>query len=326
MAVLRLTDVIVPEVFARYLTEDSIKLTTFFRSGILATSPQINQFVGAGGTTLNMPFWQRLTGAFQAIQSNYTITTDKATTSKMVARRLLYANAWRAEELASALSGENAMAAIGAMVTQWMDEQMQIVLIAEIRGIVDDNEDNDSSDLVNDISTDGTATDSNKISASAVIDTYALMGDASDFPAIAMHSVPYFKLVNANLITFEPNSTQNIGFGTYMGMTVIVNDQLYKEAQGSNTQYWTILFRISSVAFGESAQGITPVETDRQALQSEDILIIRRQFAMHPVGFKWIENSVSGEMPTVNELQYAGNWDRVYEKKNCGFVVLKTNG
>jgi len=326
MAVLRLTDVIVPEEFAQYITEESVKLTTFFRSGILAIDPKVAGFLAGGGTTFNMPFWQRLTGAAQAIQSDYTITTDKTTTSKMVARRLLYGNGWSSEELASVLAGDNAFNAMRDMVDQWWDEQMQIILLATMRGIVDDNEDNDSSDLVNDISTNGTVTAANRISSDAFIDTYALLGDKSDFVAVGMHSVPYFKLVKDNLITFTATSAQDIGFGTYLGLTVIVNDQIYKEAQGSNTQYWTFLFRAGSIGFGESAANITPVEIDRTAAKSEDNLFTRRQFAMHPMGFKWIENSVADDMPTVNELQYAGNWDRVMDKKLCGFVTLKTNG
>jgi hypothetical protein len=326
MTVLRLADVIVPEVFARYITEDSVKLTTLYRSGILAPLDILNQFLAGGGTIVNVPFWQRLTGNAQAIQTNYTITTDKTTTSKQVARRMLFANGWSAEELASALSGENAMQAITAMVDQWWDEQLQLALLAVVRGIIDDNEDNDSADLVNDISTSATVSASNKISSDAVIDTFAKKGDMSNFKVIAMHSVPYFKLVKDNIITFEPESEQDIGFGTYLGMTVIVNDQIYKEDQGSNKQYWTILFEPGAFGWGESAQGITVVETDRTANKSEDLLFTRRQFSIHPRGWKWIENSVTGDMPTMTELTYAGNWDRVFEKKNTGIAVLKTNG
>ena len=47
---------------------------------------------------------------------------------------------------------------------------------------------------------------------------------------------------------------------------------------------------------------------------------------MHPMGYKWIENSVASDMPTKSELEEAGNWDRVFNKKNTGFVILKTNG
>jgi len=326
MAVARLSDVIVPEVFSRYITEDSVKLTSFYRSGILQPSSEMVAFLNGGGTTLNVPFFQRLTGAAQAIQSDYTITTDGVTTSKQVARRLLFGNGWSAEELASALSGENVMQNITAMVDQWWDEQLQLALLAVIRGIIDDNEDNDDGDLVNDISTDGTVGSTNRVSSDAVIDAAMLLGDLSGYTAIAMHSVVYTRLLKQNLIDNEPTNTQNIGWGTYLGLSVIVNDQLYTETQGSNTQYWTFLFKPGACLWAESAEGITVVETDRNAAKSEDLLFTRRQFLIHPVGWKWIENSVDDDMPTMNELQYAGNWDRVFNKKNTGVAVLKTNG
>lgn len=327
MAVLRLSDVIVPEEFTRYLTEDSIKNTTLYRSGILQTDAMLNSFLNGGGTTLNVPHWQRLTGGAQAIQSNYTITTDKTTTAKQVARRLLFGNGWSAEELTSALSGENSMAAIEGMVDQWWDEQLQLCLLAVIRGIVDDNEDNDSADMVNDISTDKTVSSANYASSDAIIDTYAKLGDAASFNIIFMHSVVYYRMAKNDLLddTVRP-SAQDLGFGTYLGMSIVVNDQLYKEDQGSNKQYWTILAKPGAFGWGESAQGITVVETDRTANKSEDYLYTRRQFVIHPVGWKWIENSVSDDMPTMVELTYGGNWDRVFDIKNTGIAILKTNG
>ena len=326
-SVTRLSDVIVPEVYSRYLTEDSIKRSTLYRSGILTTDARLNAFVAGGGTTFNIPFFQRLSGDPQAIQSSTTIETKKVTTSKMVARRLLFAKAWSAEELASALSGENVMDAISAMVDEYWEWNMQRILFAGIKGVIADNIDNDSGDLVKDITTSGTPAAANKISADEVINTVALMGDHGDkLAAIAMHSVPYYTLVKANLIDFEPNNTQNIGFGTYMGKTVFVSDQLTPDTDGSNSEYWTLLFKPGAIAYGESANGITPVELDRTASTSTDALYTRRQFIMHPQGFKWVENSVADDMPTRSELEEAGNWDRVFEQKNCGFAVLISNG
>jgi hypothetical protein len=330
-AVLRLTDVIVPEVFADYITEESITKTSFFRSGILRPSEEINQKIAGGGTTFNMPFWQRLSGDAQAVQSNTSIDVKKTTTSKMVARRLMFAKGWSAEELASALAGEDAMGAITEMVDQYWEEQLQGFLLSTIKGVIDDNEDNDSGDLVNKVfaeSGDGLTAPaaSNKISSDNVIDTYSLLGDASSkFTAIAMHSTPYYELAKLNLITFEPTNTQDIGWGTYLGMTVLVNDQMTSETVDSFTVYWTVLFQPGAFGWGESANGITPVETNRNSAKSEDQLFTRRQFAMHPHGFKWVETSVADDMPTKAELEQGGNWDRVMEKKNCGFVVLKSN-
>jgi len=204
---------------------------------------------------------------------------------------------------------------------------MQRVMFAIIKGVIADNVDNDSGDLVYDVTTSGTPAAANKISSTAVIGGHGLLGDAAgDFTAIAMHSTPYYQLITLNLIDFEPTNTQNLGFGTYMGLSVIVTDELTADTDGSNSVYWNILFKPGAIGYGESASGIVPVETDRVVLDGEDVLVTRRQFTMHPLGFKWLETSVGGEMPTRSELEESGNWDRVYDKKNCGLVVVKTNG
>lgn len=323
---IRLSDVVVPEVYSRYLIQDSIKTTAFYRSGILEVDPVLAGFLDRGGEQFNIPFWNRDTSDPQAVQSGTQILTSKLTTSKMVGRRLLFAKGWSAEELASALSGEDAFAAIQTTVDRYWDESMQKVLFNTVKGVLGDNDDNDSGDLIKDITTTGTPGASNKISASAIIDTYALMGDLADFSAIAMHSTPYYALVNANLIDFEPTSTQNIGFGTYMGLTVVVCDQLTPDTDGSNKEYLTLLFKRGAVRYAESGKGITPVEIDRKADYSEDRLFTRRQFIMHPYGFAWTETSVNEDMPDLREIREAGNWNRVFSKQNCGFAALITNG
>jgi hypothetical protein len=56
-AVIRLSDVVVPEVYSRYLIQDSIKTTNFYRSGILEVDPVLSGFLDGGGETINIPFW-----------------------------------------------------------------------------------------------------------------------------------------------------------------------------------------------------------------------------------------------------------------------------
>lgn len=322
---IRLSDVVVPEVYSKYLIQDSIKTTAFYKSGILEVDPMLVNFLANGGEQINIPFWNRDTSDPQAIQSGTAIERSKLTTSKMIGRRLLFAKAWSAEELASALSGEDAFGAIQSTVDRYWDEAMQKVLFNTIKGVLGDNVDNDSGDLVYDITTSGTPAAGNKISAAAVINTYKLYGDMADFTAIAMHSTPYYALVAANLIDFEPTNTQNIGFGTYLGMTVVVCDQLTPDTD-VNSEYLTLLFKRGAIRYGESASGITPVEIDRNAEYSEDRLYTRRQFVMHPYGFAWTETSVNEDNPDLREIREAGNWNRVFSAHNCGFAALITNG
>lgn len=324
---LRVADVIVPEVYTDYIVEESIKKTTFYRSGLLYLSAELNSLLAGGGTTFNIPFWQQLTGAPQAIQSNTTLEVKKTSTAKMVARRLMYGKGWSAEELAAALSGTNPMATISSMVDTYWDWNMQGYLINIIKGVMADNADNDSSDLINDITTSGTVGTANRISSPAVIDTVKLLGDnAQDFAVIAMHSTVYYRAVDNDLIDYIKSSESSLDIPMFMGLRVVVTDLMPADVDGSNTVYWTVIFKPNSIAYGESARGITVVETAREASKSEDQLFTRRQFSMAPQGFKWIETSVAAEMPTASELEEAGNWDRVFELKNCGFVILKTNG
>ena len=246
----------------------------------------------------------------------------------MVARRLLFGKGWGAEELASVIAGSNAMDAIASMVDGYWDVQLQRIMFAIIKGAIQDNIDNDSSDLVHDATTTGTPTAAHKISTTNIVSTYAKLGDAAGkLTAIAMHSTPYYQLVQSNLIDYERDSgITNIGYGTYNGLTVVVTDELTADTDGANSVYWNIVFTAGAFGFGESSNNITVVETDRDAAKGEDKLYTRRNICMHPMGFRWIETSVSDDNPTRDELEEAGNWDRVFEKKNCGFAVLKTNG
>ncbi|UCF13174.1 MAG: hypothetical protein JSW06_02675 [Thermoplasmatales archaeon] len=325
--VLRISDVVIPEIYEQYLIEESIYKNEFYRAGIITRQPRFDTLVGGGGEMFNIPFWQQLTGDPQAIQSNTTIETKKTTTSKQVARRFMFGRGWSAEEIASALAGDSAMDAIESMVDDYWNRFFNGFTFSVVKGIMADNIDNDSSDLVNDITTSGTVAAANRISLDAVIDTAKKKGDKmQDFTAIAMHSTVYARALKNDSIDFIPDSQEGKEIEKYMGMRVIVDDGLAPDTDGSNSEYWTVLFQPGALGYGESGNNITVVETDRNAGKSEDLLYTRRQFTMHPRGWKWIDTSVAGDMPTKSEVEEAGNWDRVFEKKNCGVAVLISNG
>jgi hypothetical protein len=57
MAVVQLSDVIQPEFFVQYSTENSMTSTALFRSGVLVPNPLMRAQLGDGGDTLNIRFW-----------------------------------------------------------------------------------------------------------------------------------------------------------------------------------------------------------------------------------------------------------------------------
>ncbi len=72
-----------------------------------------------------------------------------------------------------------------------------------------------------------------------------------------------------------------------------------------------------------------PVETARDALAGDDILVHRRHFILHPrgVAFKNVDLSDGNEgtnaTPSNDNLANYLNWERVYEPKNVRIVQFK---
>ncbi len=60
MAVVQLSDVIVPEYFAEYMANNSMVSTALFQSGVLVGNSLMQAQLGMGGDLLNIPAWNDL--------------------------------------------------------------------------------------------------------------------------------------------------------------------------------------------------------------------------------------------------------------------------
>ncbi|UZN53020.1 coat protein [Bacillus paralicheniformis] len=150
MAVTRVQDVIIPEVFNRYTMNNTVEKTAIYRSGILQPVPGI--VVPNGGDTVNMPFWNDLEGDPEAIQSDFALTPEKITSGKDVARVFEYGKAWSSEDLAAELAGSDPMRAIAQRVNNYWERQYQKMIFRMLDGVFADNVANDGADLVLDLS------------------------------------------------------------------------------------------------------------------------------------------------------------------------------
>jgi hypothetical protein len=331
MAATKVSNIIVPEVFNPYVVQRTAELSALVRSGIVVPDPLFDALASKGGTLINMPFYNDLTGDDDLLVDTADITVNNIGTDKDIAALLTRSKAWGVTDLAKSLSGDDPMMAIGDMVANFWARAEQKTLIKTLTGVFADNIANDAADHVKDVSiADGAnAVDANKIGSDAIIEASALLGDAMmGLTAIAMHSVCYAKLQKLNLIDFTPTNVQNIGFGTYLGKTVIVDDGCPVANGGvSGKVYTSYLFGRGAIARGEGSPEV-PTETDRDSLGSggQDILVTRRHFILHPRGIKFASGSVAALTPTNAELALAANWNRVYESKNVRLVALKTNG
>ena len=329
MAALTIADVVVPEVYNDYFLENSIYKSAVYRSGIIVNNPKLDSGLAGGAATFNTPFWKTddlIGGSATPVDEGTDLTPGKIGSGKMITRRQFREKSWGKNDVATVLAGSDPFNGLVTLTEAFWNKNYQTVLFKSVQGVIADNIANDAADMTNDI----TAVGNGIISSDAVIDTAMLYGDqgATVTSSIAMHSVVYGNLLKLNLIDTNPVNVQNIGWGTYLGKTIIVDDSLV--VTGSPNTYWTILFKPGAFAYGSSVAGYVPTEVERAPSKSggQELYYTRRVFAIHPYGFAWSDAAApAADFPTDAELAGAAQWDRVVSSvKNTGFVVIKSLG
>lgn len=315
MAITRISDVIVPEVFNPYVVQRTMQLTALFDSGIVQRTAEFDRLASTGAKTINMPYWNDLTGDDEVLSDQAPLVPGKIGTGQDVAVIQRRGKAWAANDLAANLAGDDPMRVIGDLVAGYWARRLQAILISLLKGVFASPS---MANHVYDISSG--SGDAAKISASSFIDAVQLLGDAkSQLTAVVMHSAVEAALAKQNLIQFIQPSEGSPQVPTYLGKRVIVDDGV----PVSSGVYTTYIFGAGAIAYGEgNPVGFVATETARDALAGDDYLINRRTFILHPRGVAWV-GTISGAAPTNAELETGSNWSRVYEPKAIRVVAFK---
>lgn len=318
MAGTTLADVIVPELFNKYVVQKTMEKSAFFNSGIITRNAAFDALASEAARTHNMPFFEDLKGDAQNVVEGQSIEFQKITSNADVSTTIMRQQKWSSTSLAAALAGSDPMAAIGGLVADYWARQYQKELINLLSGVFASTS---MKDHILDISAgEGAAAN---ISASAVIDALQLLGDAQDqLSAVVMHSATKAYLKKCNLIETERDST-DVEFDTYQGRRVIVDDG----CPVTGGVYTTYFFGAGAIAYGEgSPVDFVQTETKRDPDLGAGVNMLynRRCFIMHPRGVAW-QNAVRAnvESPSREELANAKNWKCVYESKAIRMVALK---
>lgn len=292
MAVTRLSDVIVPTEFTDYIVQNTMEASALVQSGIMSRNTEIEAQLGAGADSFTVPFWLDLSDDEADIVNDDPddeATPRKLTSEKQIVRKSFLHNGWSAMNLASELSGDDAMQRIQDRATAYWTRQAQRRLIASLNGILADNETDDAGDMVLDIS--GETGAAAQFDAAAVIDAAGTLGDQmGNVAGVAMHSDIYRKALKNDLIETIRDS-ENRPFQTFRGMAVIVDDLLPVDAtDAQNPIYTTVLFAPGVVGWGMSAPRVaegTEIESKPGAGNGggQQILHSRMNLAVHPAGF-----------------------------------------
>lgn len=325
MATVQITDVIVPEAFTSYVIQNSVERSAFAKSGVAVLNAAVNEQLTAGAENFKVPFWNDL-GDDEANIASDNPATDatpyKLGASKQTVRKSFLHNSWSAMNLASELSGSDALSRIQDRAAAYWERQFSRRLIASMKGILADNIANDAGDMVEDISalTGG----AELFSASAVIEAASTLGDGMDaLTTIAVHSAIYTKMLKDDLVTTIPDS-QGGFVKTFRGLAIVVDDTL-PLATGV---YTTALFGPGAFSYGMTAPRIaagTEIENKPSSGNGggQQILHSRVNLAVTPIGYTWLEGSVVADSPSIAELALAANWDRVVARKAIPLAFLK---
>lgn len=330
MAGTTLQDVIVPELFNPYVINRTMELSALVQSGIITNNSEFDALASQAAPTVNMPFFEDLTGESEQIIEGTDLDENKITSNKDVAAIIRRAKMWSATDLSAALAGSDPMAAIATRVAQFWSRDLQKELVALLDGIfgtipageegTPPAETRLASNLL-DIS--GKSGNAANWSGSAFIDAEQLLGDAkAQLTGICMHSATQAYLKKQNLIeTVQPSN--DVAFGTYQGKRVIVDDG----CPVKNGVYTTYLFGSGAIALGNgNPVGFVPTETDRAKRKGSgvDYLINRKTMILHPRGIAW-QNAVVAktEGPSRKEVADPKNWKPVYESKQIRIVAFK---
>lgn len=319
MASTRLSNIIVPEVWNPYVVNRTMELSNLWSSGIVQNIPELEGFQGSGGNTVNMPFWQDLSGESEVLSATGTaLSVNPITSAQDQAVIQFRGKAWGVNELAAALAGDDPMRAIGNLVAGWWARDMQRIVKNILAGVFS------SATMASNVHDISGVANGQGISAVGMLDAFQRLGDASDsVSAIIMHSATRTQLLKDDLIEFVPASQGEAMLPTFMGKRIIVDDGMTSSGSGATTVYDTFIFGPGALGYATGSNGrITETETDRDSLAGEDYLINRRAFILHPRGVKYGGAAVGGG-PDNATLATAASWTKVWDAKQIRMVLFR---
>lgn len=336
MATVRLSDVqFDPDVYLSYVQENRPDRNAYVASGVAVTNSQIQARANGEGDTTSIPYWKDLDATNENISSDdpaVYATPEKIGTGKMQARRLHINNAWQTANLVSSVMGsEDPMRQIASRTAAYWDQRFAARVQATTLGIFNSNAAG-TGDMIFDAATEdgANATAANKWSYEGFVDAVSTMGENADgISLLAVHPDTMAQMRKENNIEFIQDSNTGLMIPFYNSMRVVEDKKLPVIAGStSGFKYVSVLYRPGVFGYGEGTPN-RPVATEYDELAGNgagvETLVERKQWIIHPEGFRWTETTVAAESPTVAETELAANWAREFQRENVGIAYYVHN-
>ncbi len=350
MATVKLGDIIDVEIYQGIEPENNPELSAFFQSGVVVSSPKMDELANLEAELVNMPFWRDLD---PEDEPNYSSDADTSSTpnkiiqGKMAAKRCSLNNSWSARDLTNEMTmGMEAMERIKSRTSRYWVWQWQRRVIAATLGVYRNNRVASNAgvdagfgvtdDMTVDISLDnGVGLEANFFDREAFTAARFTLGDHFDsLSAILCHSTIYQRMVDQDDIDYIADSQQSGRISLYQGHRVIVDDAApaFATTSGGGIRYITTLYGAAAFGYGEGTPS-TPVEIDRNPAigdgAGEEVLYERKTWLLHPYGHTNLDaanSAASGQWQNLADLGNAANWKRNHFRKNVPMAFLVSNG
>lgn len=336
MATVRLSDVQFDEdVYLSYVQEDRPDRNAYTNSGVAVTSNAIQERANGEGEITSIPYWKDLDDSSENLSSDdpsQHATPDKIGTGKMVARKLFINNGWQSANLVSSLVGnEDPMRQIASRTSAYWRQRFAARIQAATLGAYNANAAG-SGDMIFDVAVeDGSnVTADTRWTYDGFVDAMGTMGESADELAmLAVHPDTMSQLRKQQQIEFIQDANTGIMIPTYNGLRLLEDKKLPVIAGAtSGFKYVSVLYRAGAFGYGEGSPKY-PVATEMDELAGNgagvETLVERKEWIIHPEGYRWNESSVAGQSPTVSEFETAANWSRQFERENVGMAFYVHN-
>lgn len=312
MTITRIADVIQPEVFTPYVVQRTMELSELIQSGIAEHDEEFDKLASGPSKLIHMPFWNDLTGEPEVMKGTGDTVPGKITAGKDIARKLAFVKSFGANALAGHLAGDDPMKVVADRFADYWNRVYQKVLLSILDGVFASPS---MAEKVHDIT--GLVGQKAVLTSDTFLDAQQLMGDAKELlTAVMMHSEVENHLVKQDQIETIRDSQGNVVMKTYKNKRVIVDDAMAYDPVTKAAEMY--LFGSGAIAWGNGKDPLikeTEVVRKGLSLAGEDILVNRKISILHPRGVAFQETSVADDFPTLDELETATNWNRVYEPK-----------
>lgn len=315
-----LGNLIVPTVFGGYIQAEFDKMNAFVRSGAAVTTPALTALLAGGANVFNIPFWRQISATTLVPSTDY---ENSAGVQKMSAGAMKGVRIARSltpiavTDLEATLIGADPVAEAARQLAQAHDTARNSILVSILNAVtaVDSADVGTTADLT---FTSGATSLNGSDLAEAVA---TIWGDGYRGLAgltLVMNSMEYLDLqklqIAATGIAF-PN-TVDVGFGTFMGATIIVDDAV------ANNQVYII--KRGGLAYAPAAVQV-PFEMERKPAAGNgggaDVLYSRVAYCYHVAGSSFT-GTPAGELASDAELGNVANWGLAYDKKLAGVIKL----